>query len=66
MLSITGLTKSYGDTAILHDLSFDIGKGEIVALLGANGSGKTTILNILSGIELPLYHLSKLIKNTMI
>ncbi|NQY37789.1 MAG: ABC transporter ATP-binding protein [Alteromonadaceae bacterium] len=45
MLSINELSKSYGDHHALKDVSFDLAKGERVALLGANGSGKTTTIN---------------------
>ena len=42
MLSIQGLSKSYGDVRALDSVSFAVERGEVVALLGANGSGKTT------------------------
>ena len=42
VLVIDGLTKSYGDRRALDDLSMDVPAGEVVGLLGPNGSGKTT------------------------
>ena len=45
MLSVQHLSKHYGDTLAVDDLSFTLNRGEIVALLGANGSGKTTTIN---------------------
>ncbi len=49
------LTKIYGDRAVLQDISLDIQAGELIALLGKSGSGKTTILRILSGLEQPTH-----------
>lgn len=51
MLSIKNLTKAYGDTTILNDISLDIEQGEIISILGPSGSGKTTLLNCILGIS---------------
>ncbi len=50
-ISISGLTKYYGDRLILDDLSLEVYSGEKVALVGKNGAGKTTVFRILSGEE---------------
>jgi branched-chain amino acid transport system ATP-binding protein len=54
ILQVRDLEVSYGAIQAVRKLSFAIGKGEIVALIGANGAGKSTILNTLSGIVRPL------------
>ncbi|MDD5317143.1 MAG: ATP-binding cassette domain-containing protein [Candidatus ainarchaeum sp.] len=46
----SALSKSFGDTRVLKDVSFDVRKGEILGLLGPNGAGKTTTIRILMGI----------------
>ncbi|NLI92014.1 MAG: ABC transporter ATP-binding protein [Peptococcaceae bacterium] len=53
MLVVENLSVSYGAINALKGISFEITKGEIVALIGANGAGKTTILNTISGIVEP-------------
>lgn len=53
MLSVENLSVSYGAINALKGVSFEIREGEIVALIGANGAGKTTILNTVSGIVEP-------------
>ena len=48
-----GLAKSFGETKVLHDVSIKLGEGEVLALLGLSGSGKTTALRLLAGFEQP-------------
>ncbi|WP_432889657.1 ABC transporter ATP-binding protein [Kribbella sp. CA-245084] len=52
VLTVDGLRMRYGDTEVLHDVSFDAGAGEVVALLGPNGAGKSTTIEILEGFRL--------------
>ena len=49
MITIDHLVKSYGSIRALDDISFHVGKGEIVGFLGPNGAGKSTCMNILTG-----------------
>lgn len=50
-ISVAGLSKKYGKVDALKQISFDVERGEIFALLGPNGSGKTTTLEILMGLR---------------
>jgi putative spermidine/putrescine transport system ATP-binding protein len=52
-VEIEGLTKAYGDTPVLQDVSLEVPAGEFHALLGPSGSGKTTILRIIAGFTAP-------------
>jgi branched-chain amino acid transport system ATP-binding protein len=53
MLEVRGIDVFYGDVQVLWDLSFEVKKGEVVALIGANGSGKTTTLATISALLKP-------------
>ena len=48
-ISVQNLKKSFGGFTVLDGLSFDVNEGEHVALLGENGTGKSTLLKILTG-----------------
>ncbi|WP_137046278.1 ABC transporter ATP-binding protein [Pseudolabrys sp. FHR47] len=50
MLSVDGLKAWYGAAQILYDVSFNVGRGEVVALMGRNGAGKTTTMKALMGL----------------
>jgi ABC-type Fe3+/spermidine/putrescine transport system ATPase subunit len=52
--SVIGLSKHFGKTSVLENISFDVAEGEVLVLLGASGSGKTTILRIIAGLEQPM------------
>lgn len=53
MFQAQHLTKSFGDLVLIEDLSFSIERGEKVGLIARNGNGKTTLMNILTGIDSP-------------
>jgi len=50
LLKVEGLQAWYGESHVLHGVSFDIGRGELITLLGRNGAGKTTTLKSIMGI----------------
>ncbi len=50
VLSVEGLAKSYGDRTLFSNVSFEIKRGEHIALIGQNGTGKTNILKIINGL----------------
>ncbi|MBO0610308.1 ABC transporter ATP-binding protein [Myceligenerans salitolerans] len=52
-IDVVGLRKSFGDNEVLKGVTFDVGRGEIFALLGSNGAGKTTTVNICSTLLRP-------------
>jgi ABC-type Fe3+/spermidine/putrescine transport system ATPase subunit len=51
--SVRGVSKRFKKSRVLEDVSFDVAEGESLVLLGASGSGKTTILRIIAGLEQP-------------
>ncbi len=53
MLEVQNLTKDYENKPLLKGVSFEVAKGELVCLLGSSGSGKSTILRIIAGLEEP-------------
>lgn len=53
VIEIEGISKSYGDHTLIHDLSLTIPRGSIVGIIGGNGAGKTTFLKMLTGAEQP-------------
>lgn len=53
MISVNGVSKSYGDVKALDSVTLTLGKGEAVAVLGPSGSGKSTLLRLVAGLETP-------------
>ncbi|MBN1967428.1 MAG: ABC transporter ATP-binding protein [Anaerolineae bacterium] len=53
LLEVRDLHVSYGSIKAVHGVSFDVDEGEIVTLIGANGAGKSTILNTVAGLQSP-------------
>ena len=51
LLEVAGIGKSFDSTAVLRDISFDLQKGEALAIIGSSGSGKTTLLRCLNFLE---------------
>ena len=52
-LQISGVTKSYGATAVLHGIDLRVPAGSFTAILGPSGCGKTTLLRLIGGFDRP-------------
>lgn len=53
MIRLRNVTVAYGDRVILDNINLDIHQGETLAILGASGSGKSTILRLIIGLQKP-------------
>ncbi len=51
MIEVSGLKKGYGDLHVLTDISFSVGKGDVIAVIGPSGAGKSTMLRCLIDLE---------------
>jgi polar amino acid transport system ATP-binding protein len=51
IINLSGVTKSFGSTQVLNEINLDVHQGEVLVLIGASGSGKSTVLRIMSGLE---------------
>ena len=60
LLAVKGLQAWYGESHILHGVTFDVVAGEVVTLLGRNGAGKTTTLQVDHGHRRPAHRLGAL------
>ena len=55
ILKATGICKNYGSKPVLKDVNLTINKGDIYGLVGKNGAGKTTIMRIMTGLQIPTW-----------
>src|SRR5262250_4014920 len=54
-IELRNVTKQFGEVAALHNVSFSVTDGELMALLGPSGGGKTTVLRMIAGLEVPTF-----------
>jgi ABC-type Fe3+/spermidine/putrescine transport system ATPase subunit len=52
-ITLQGISKRFGDVVAVKDVNLSIQDGELVALLGPSGGGKTTVLRMIAGLEMP-------------
>jgi len=50
-ITLSGVSKTFGNTAVLKGIELQVSPGEVLVLIGASGSGKSTVLRIMSGLE---------------
>lgn len=53
LVKVTGLEKAFGDNLVLRGVDFEVGRGEVIAIIGPSGSGKTTMLRCINLLERP-------------
>jgi polar amino acid transport system ATP-binding protein len=53
MIEVAGVRKAFGNHVVLRGITFSVGKGEVVCLIGPSGSGKSTVLRCINGLERP-------------
>ena len=53
LLEVKNIQKNFGKTEVLKGISFELNKGEVLAIIGSSGSGKTTLLRCLNYLEVP-------------
>ena len=53
LLKVSGLCKNFGGVQAINDLNFEIAEGELLGMIGPNGSGKTTAVNLITGFVKP-------------
>src|SRR5207302_6403655 len=53
LLRVEGLTKRFGGVAALDNVTFDVFSGQVLGIIGPNGSGKTTMFDVISGFQAP-------------
>jgi len=52
-IELRNVSKKFGDVAAVNNVSFAVKEGELIALLGPSGGGKTTVLRMIAGLEMP-------------
>src|SRR4249920_4017910 len=52
-IELKGITKKFGEVTAVNNVSFTVNEGELMALLGPSGGGKTTVLRMIAGLEVP-------------
>ena len=53
LLSLRGVTRTFGGLTAVDHIDLDLGQGELVSIIGPNGAGKTTLFNLVTGLDRP-------------